>query len=551
MGMIQGAPIEFEHAKDVSGGGVLLALPALLQNGLLARSREFFSMAEGFYRLESIFLLLAFMALARIRSLEALRYQPPGEWGKFMGLDRIPEVRTLREKLGDICSHRGQAAAWSSELTKQWLEDQPSESLGVYYADGHVRVYHGKLTKLPRRYIARERLCQRGTTEYWINAMDGQPFFHVTRPVDPGMLAVLRDEIVPRLERDAPRQPDAATLQDDPLKSRFTMVFDREGYSPGFFAEMKARRIAILSYHKFPGPRWEAREFRKCKVTLVHGEEVEMELAERGTRLSNGLWVREIRRRSESGAQSSILCTDYRSAITRMAACMFARWCQENFFKYMREHYNLDRLVEYGCEPLPDTTRVVNPQWRALDAQIRRHTGKLNRELARFAALELPSNPEPCEIAKWEHAKASLTGVIAERREEISKLKAERKALGKHIELGELSNEDRFGALHSEKKHFVDTIKLIAYRAESAMAALARGSMKREDDARSLMCQLFSSAVDLAPDENNQTLTVQLHHLTARVHDEVIATLCEELTDTQTYFPGTNLRLIFTFVGSS
>ena len=73
------------------------------------------------------------------------------------------------------------------------------ESAGLFYVDGHVRVYHGELTRLPRRYVARERLCLRGTTDYWVNALDGQPFFVVTQPVDPGLLTVLREQIVPRL----------------------------------------------------------------------------------------------------------------------------------------------------------------------------------------------------------------------------------------------------------------------------------------------------------------------------------------------------------------
>jgi hypothetical protein len=71
-----------------------------------------------------------------------------------------------------------------------------------------------------------------------------------------------------------------------------------------------------LSYHKFPGEPWPQSEFRTHKVTLVHGEEVELELAERGVCLSNPMWVREIRQRSQSGTQSSILCTDYRSVRT-------------------------------------------------------------------------------------------------------------------------------------------------------------------------------------------------------------------------------------------
>ena len=325
VGLLDGAPIEFERVADVPDGGVLFALPALLLYGLLDKSREIFSMPEGFYPLESIFLLLALMALARIPSLEALRYVAPGEWGKLIGLDRIPEVRTLRQKVSALCSERGRAERWSGLLAKQWMEGE-AESAGVFYADGHVRLYHGKLTDLPRRYVARERLCLRGITDYWVNAMDGQPFFVVTYPVDPGLLSVLEHNIVPRLRAEAPSQPSEQELEANSLLSRFSIVFDREGYSPKFFARMKEQRIAVLTYHKYPGEAWPEHEFRTHRVRLVNGEEVSLQLAERGVRLSNDLWVREVRQRSESGAQSSILSTDYRSDLSRVAVAMFARW---------------------------------------------------------------------------------------------------------------------------------------------------------------------------------------------------------------------------------
>jgi hypothetical protein len=78
-------------------------------------------------------------------------------------------------------------------------------------------------------------------------------------------------------------------------------------------------------------------------VRLHKGQIVELELAERGTRLSNGLWVREVRQLRASGAQISILSTDMRLDLTRIAAGIAARWSQENFLKYMRENYSLDR----------------------------------------------------------------------------------------------------------------------------------------------------------------------------------------------------------------
>jgi len=104
--------------------------------------------------------------------------------------------------------------------------------------------------------------------------------------------------------------------------------------------------------------------------------------------------------------------------------------------------------------------------------------------------------------------------------------------------------------LRAEKKHFLDTIELVAYRAETALAQLAREKMSRLDDARSLIRQLFRTEVDLIPDQQNKTLTVRLHPLTAEGHDQVARYLCEELTSTETVFPGTDLRLIYDNAGS-
>lgn len=251
LGQLQQASIRFESVSDVPNGGVLCALPALLMLGLLRHSQKSFSLPAGYYPLETVFLVIAFVALARIGSVEALRYQPPGEWGKLLGLDRIPEVRTLREKIELLCKDGQQVRQWSGTLAREWMEAEP-QSAGTLYIDGHVRVYHGSLTQLPRRYVARQRLCLRGTTDYWVNAMDGQPFFVVTQAADPGIIKVLEEQIVPRLLADVPGQPAAGQLAGDQRLARLTLIFDRAGYSPEFFARMWKLRIAVITYHKFP-----------------------------------------------------------------------------------------------------------------------------------------------------------------------------------------------------------------------------------------------------------------------------------------------------------
>ena len=89
---------------------------------------------------------------------------------------------------------------------------------------------------------------------------------------------------------------------------------------------MKAKRVACLTYHKYTGADWAEEEFSAHAVQLAGRRIVQMLLDERGTCLSNGLWVREFRKRSERGHQTAILCTDYRSEAPLLAAAMFARW---------------------------------------------------------------------------------------------------------------------------------------------------------------------------------------------------------------------------------
>jgi len=196
-GLLQGAPARFERCSDVLMGGLLTGLPALCANGLFSGLGRHLSLPKGFYSAMHILTLLGFMALGRLRRPEALRHVPPGEIGKVVGLDRSPEARTLREKIA-LMSAAGTPLAWMKELSRTWMAADPEEA-GYLYVDGHVRVYHGRKAVLPRRYVSRERLCLRGTTDYWVNDALGRPFFVVSQTLTEGLSATLLNEIVPEL----------------------------------------------------------------------------------------------------------------------------------------------------------------------------------------------------------------------------------------------------------------------------------------------------------------------------------------------------------------
>ena len=358
-----GAAVRFDRCRDVPYGGVLCALPALLANGLLEGVERHLNRLSGYYTAVHVLLLMGFMALCRIKTVEQLRGESPGEFGKLLGLDRIPEARCLRRKLSEL--GRGEAAErWAAHLSEQWMQADP-QAAGTLYVDGHVRVYHGSKSAPPRRYVSRQRLCLRGISDYWVNDGLGQPFFVVEKTVDPGLLEVLRKDIVPRLLREVPQQPSEEQLEKDPHLCRFVLVFDREGYSPGFFAEMwREHRIGCISYHKHPRGQWPEQWFQTQSFTMPGGQNVNMALAEMGSLVGSGkqaTWMREVRKLTESGHQVSLISTVFGLAHTDLAARLFTRWCQENFLRYMMQHFALDLLTEHDTAPLPDTERVVNP----------------------------------------------------------------------------------------------------------------------------------------------------------------------------------------------
>ena len=544
-----GAPTRFESCRDVSFGGVLCALPALISNGLFSHVDECFETLKGYYTTLQVLLLVAYMALCRIKTNEQLQYHSPGELGKLMGLDRVPEVRCLRNKLARL-SGGDAPEKWSRLLSRDWMERSP-ELAGALYVDGHVRVYHGDKTNLPKRFVSRERLCLRGTTDYWVNDALGQPFFVVNRPVDQGMLEALRTDIVPQLLKDVPLQPSDEELEKDPHLHRFVIIFDREGYSPVFFKQMwEDYRIACITYHKFPRGVWPEEWFMDTEVAMPSGEKLTMKLAEMGSWIGgkkNGLWVREVRKLSKNDHQTSLISTAKSDFAITDAARIFSRWSQENFFAYMEKHYAIDLLSEYGTEGFSEKQRVVNPPWRELDRRARSIKSKLTNRSARYAALELHPELEDKRIAKWQHQKADLVEEIQQLEHDLAEIKEKLKETPRHIDWHELEQEDKFEKLRPSRKRLTDTIKMIAYRAETAMVSIVREKLKRKDDARALIRDLFNSEADIQSDIENGVLTIQIHAMANPRSNRAIAHVIEHLNSTATQYPGTSIRLHYKF----
>ena len=545
-GLAESAATRFESATDLALGGVLCGLPSLCANGLFTGLERHLSLPKGYYSALHILCVLGFMALARIRRPEQLRHHPPGELGKAIGLDRVPEVRTLREKIAHMAA-TGNPGQWMRDLAKTWMQDDPAEA-GYLYLDGHVRVYHGSDANLPRRYVSRQKLCLRGTTDYWINDALGRPFFVISKTVTEGLATTLLEDILPELLESVPSQPTQAQLDADPLLHRFIIIFDREGSHHSLLARLWEQRVGVITYRKNVTDMWPETEFTETQVPCPGGGTIPMRLARRETQITArkaaAVPVLEVRRLTQSGHQTAIITTARSLASPTIAGRMFSRWCQENYFGYMMEHYYIDGLIEYGSEEIPGATRIVNPAWRALNQQIARLTTQLRRHQATLGAAAPPDPDDGQKIARH----AALLETIQALQTQSNTLKTSRRATPHKIAIQDLPEAERPSQLLPLAKTLTDTIKMIAYRAETALVGLLRKHLTNEAEARALIRELFVSSADLEPDDSASTLTIRIHRMALPVHDRAIALLLDDLTSANFRHPETGHRFIYQLV---
>jgi len=255
------------------------------------------------------------MALCRIKNPEQLKKQPPGELGKLLGLDRIPEVGYFRKKVHQIIV-QAKTEELHTELLHSWVGQMPEM---FFYIDGHVLVYHGGIANLPKRFVSREKLCLSGTTEFWINDQTGLPLMVITAELNEKLKAAI-EEAIPKLLKAVPLPAKSG----EPV---FTLVFDREAYEPAWFKKLWDQyHVAVISYRKNVTDKWDEKLFHNIEAQ-VFNTNVTMLLCEVGTQI-NGIWFREVRKLSEDGHQTSIITTHPTLDLPTIAVKMFSRWSQ-------------------------------------------------------------------------------------------------------------------------------------------------------------------------------------------------------------------------------
>ena len=533
-GLLGHAGPVFTEGAGLPRLGMLLALPALCSTGLFDAAHEVYTaMKNGFYGLPSVLMTMAFLALAREPRAEGATRIPPQDLGRLLGLDRAPEVKTIRPKLGELAG-RAAGSKLVAALARRHATNDPG-ALGYLYVDGHVRVYAGS-KDLQKAHVTRTRIAAPATLETWVNDRHGDPVMVVVSELSASLVREIR-RLLPELRR---------LVGDD---RRVSIVFDRGGWSPELFDEMVRAGFDFMTYRKGKVRKEPARAFSEQTYTDEHGVAHPYDLADRRIRLrlkkktggKKTLLCRQVVRRTDTGHQTQIVTSLMGRPAAELALFMFNRWRQENYFRYARAHFCLDGLDSYQAAPDDPERSVPNPARKALQAKLRRARASLSSAEAKVGAAAASNTEARRPIMRgFKIANAGLRRAATEARAEVERLEEELQRTPTRLPLSAVRPEA--SVLDEERKLVTHAIRMATYNAESALARLlAVGRHFPMDEARALLREAFNTPGDL--EVAGGTLVVRLDPLSAPRRTRALAALCAELTAAETPYPGTDLVL--------
>jgi len=516
----------------VPKGEVLLAVPMLIDSGIFDIAETVYGgIGPAFYGLRTSFMAFLLMALLRIKRTEHLKEVSPAALGRILGLDRALEMKTLRGNLHQL-AERKKSLEFMRLLAKS-RADEYANDLAYLYVDGHVRVYSGQ-EDLPKAYVMQRRRAMPGTVDYWVNDKKGQPLLVITAEANKGLSKML----VPVLDE----------VREAIGNQRATVVFDRGGWNQELFRSLiKDKNWDILTYRK--GKTLDVSESSFQEHTAkIDGRDVSHLLSETRVSFLNGeLNLRQITKLNENGHQIHILTSKEGPPAVEVAYWMFNRWRQENYLKYMKEEFELDALAAYGTDPADPDRMVLNPDRKAIDKELK---------TAKAAAAKLEQKYGSAALKNEEQKRPTMRGFkiangteigkpLRDALEKVTLLKERQKTIPKRVPVSATKKEgEKPVRLRVETKRLSDSIKMVAYQAESSLVDLVRLHYKRsEDEGRTLISSALQSAAELTVSDCE--LRVTLAPLSSAHRTRAIQAICEDVNKAHTKFPGTELVLRF------
>jgi hypothetical protein len=385
------------------------------------------------------------------------------------------------------------------------------------YVDGHMKTYTGK-RRLQEVWNSQRRMPLPGIHSYFVGDAAGRPLLFLAEPLSANLAKAM-----PRI---------VGAVREVVGDRRFTMIFDRGGYDGKLFTWLNDEHIGFITYQrgspKLPDDAFARRE------TRFEGRRVRWFIAEDEVKVVI---------RTKDGHQTPIISSlGPEIGAARIACLMFARWRQENLFKYMGDHHGLDCLASYAAVPADGDTQIPNPERKRLDRQItelRKQAAVVRAELGE-ALLN-----EPKENSRSAHGlKIAQRGTVKKLRqleEQIDRLVTVRKPLPARVSVADAGTSRE--VMQLEHKAIIDRIKISAYNAEDWLCDRLIAHYPNVHDVRDLLRSFaeLSGEIQTA----NGKVVVTLDPPDIPKHRRALRGLIADLNTIGATYPGTDIPVTY------
>jgi len=458
-------------------------------------------------------------------TVEGMKHLARADAGALVGLAAMPELRTLRPRLGAI-AERVDPLAVQAAFAKALVgaADGPQQ---VFFVDDHFVAYSGA-RPVAKGWNTKRRHAQKGRDDTFVTDLSGRAICFCSG--EPSGLSKTIHDVVGQLRGIC--GPGA----------RLLMGFDRGGSYPVCFSKLADAGVDWVTYRRgalvapTAAPRW--------SWFNLDGRRHTYRIADETVDLDGYGPARQISVYEGGKVVFQVLTSDTAATAARLVHLLRCRWRIENAFKYLSEHHGIDSLCDYTMSVGPDTSLVPNPDRTEATATLRSAEAALAAaERALGQAMDGPSTS------------GDYLATIRRCRDEVAMAKddvAEAKAALKGVPAKRAANDVVVGAERAtpraERRSLQMVLRLLAYNAEADMARRLNAYLADPDEYRAITRNLLhqggrihfgADAVTVTIDRPNQPRVAR-----------AVALLADELNENPAHMLGDPRPVIYR-VGAS
>lgn len=448
-----------------------------------------------------------------VGSVEATKHLIRDQVGPLAGLDRMPELRTLRPRLGELAETCDPLRLQADLAAAMIAAEAPL--LGLYFVDDHFVPYEGA-KPVGKGYNTKRRHAQKGLADTVVTDYHGRAVCFVSGPPS-GLTKTL---------------PAALTeLRTVTGEAKIILGFDRGGAYASVFRHCRDAGVDWITYRRGKLVDTTAAPRRYWRVDTA-GRAEHVTLADEMVTINDYGPARQLTLYEHDQPVLQVLTSDLTAPAAALLAWLRCRWRIENVFKYLTAHHGIDWLCHYGADIGPDTTLIDNParktartalthaQTTLTDAQ-----RALTQLLRSGAPVTKINTAIPAAQTAIDHAEAALTTA-----------KDTLKTIPAKIPANQHDPNAKRAILRTQRRSLQMVLRLLAFNAEQWLAGRLNAYLADNDEYRATLRHLLHLGGQIT--YTTKTITVALDTPATPKITRALRLLLDELNTTPPRIPG-------------